>query len=179
MNFPEYIQTYKHNNVVNVDTLRQITIASPKIFVDVGAGDGFYGKLIKYYDVSIQSYAVEKTEKYIEMFKLHDIYDIVYMDDIKNLINTLKGDLIIFGDVLEHLEKEQSNYVLNKSIENFKYIIVNSPVGFQAHLHENINEIHRCGLCEDDFKYYNVIEYNTYCNGAMFNCFVKGNWRDK
>jgi len=172
---PENIQTWKHNHTVNLDTYRQILMIRPKTFVDVGAGDGFYGKLIKRLFPECKTLAIEKNRVYSEQFELNKIYDKLWNEDIITAIDKLEPtDLIIFGDVLEHLEKQPSNEVLGKSLHKAKFVIVNSPLGFQEQKHEYEEEIHRCGLDYSDFEKYNVLEFNVF-DEIMFNCILLGN----
>jgi len=172
---PEDIQTWKHNHTVNLDTYRQILMIRPKTFVDVGAGDGFYGKLIKRLFPDCKTLAIEKNNVYPEQFELNKIYDELWNEDIITAINKLESkDLIIFGDVLEHLEKQPSSEVLRKSLDKAKFVIVNSPLGFQKQEHEYKEEIHRCGLDYSDFRKYNVLEFNVF-DEIMFNCALLGN----
>lgn len=174
MGFPKHIETLKHNKSVNEDTMRQLLELKPNKIVDVGAGDGFYGKLIKYLLPEAFVLAVEKRGDYISQWELDKIYDEVINDDIINVVDELNGDLIIFGDILEHLEEEDATKVLDRSIEIFKYVLINSPLGFQPQEHLFPEEIHRCGLDRNDFENYQVLEFHIYCNNKMFNCLLLG-----
>jgi len=170
---PSDIQTWKHNTSVNRDTLRQIIMINPKTVVDVGAGDGFYCKLIKRFIPNCQVTAIEKNKIYPEKFNLASIYDSVINDDIVTAIKNLSGDLIIFGDILEHLEKKDMLQVLGDSLKHFSYVIVNSPLGFQPQEHEFPEERHRCGIEYSDFENRKVLEFRVF-DGNMFNCLLIG-----
>jgi trans-aconitate methyltransferase len=170
--FPSHLHTGKHNEAVNEDTYRQITSLRPHTVVDVGAGDGFYGKMIKHLDPTIRVTAIEKSAEYLEKFDLAFTYPVIIVGDIVELILGLTGDLIIFGDILEHLEEKNVHVVLHAANERFAHIIVNGPVGFQPQQHDNPNEIHRCGLDRNTFEGFRVLEYNTYCGGMMMNCLI-------
>ena len=104
-----------------------------------------------------------------------NFYDHIIHDSIVNVIDDIKGDLIIFGDVLEHLEKPGMESILKKSVENFKWVMVNGPVGFQPQEHEDEEEIHRCGITKDDLTQYNIVEYNQ-LDKLMMNCLIKGEY---
>lgn len=176
LKIPPHIKTFKHNRSVNAVTLRQILTIQPKTAVDVGAGDGFYGKVLKHFFPALHVTGVELTGVYVKRFCLERIYDELIVDDIVNVVDGLGGDLVIFGDVLEHLEKCDSTEVLRKAVENFRFIIVNSPVGFQPQTHKSLtSEYHRCGIDYEDFVEYNVLEYHTRCRNLMFNCLLLGN----
>ena len=172
--FPSDIQTWKHNSSVNLDTLRQIIMIQPRTFVDVGAGDGFYGKLVKRFFPICYAIAIEKNKAYLAKFNLASIYDKVIHDDIIEAIEKIDNvELMIFGDILEHLEKGLSTKVLKKGAEKSSFIIVNSPLGFQPQQHEYEEEIHRCGLNYSDFESYKVLEYKEF-DKNMFNCLLLG-----
>lgn len=173
--FLNSIHTWKHNKSTNPITIEQIRTINVLKFVDVGCGDGFYGKLVKYVHPNAKTIGVEKEPSYIKKWDLLSIYDEVICDDIVNIISDLTGDLIIFGDVLEHLEKEDVNRVIDKCVNNFSYIIINAPLGFQPQEHEIESEINRCGLSKVDFERFNILSYvEINENGLMFNCFIKG-----
>jgi len=165
--------TWKHNSSINDITIDQLLKIKPKSVYDVGAGDGFYGKILNYFFDDVNIVGVEKNPIYIGKFDLRKIYSIIIIDDIVNIISKISGDLIIFGDILEHLEKQDMINVLKTSVNNFRYVIVNSPLGFQPQDHEYEEEIHRCGIEREDFKKYEVLEFKIY-DGIMFNCLIKG-----
>ncbi len=165
--------TWKHNSSVNDITIDQLLKIKPKSVYDVGAGDGFYGKILNYFFDDVNIAGIEKNPIYIDKFNLRKIYSVIIVDDIINVISKISGQLIIFGDILEHLEKEDMIYVLETAVKNFKYIIVNSPLGFQPQNHVYPEEVHRCGIEESDFKRYEVLNFEVY-DGIMFNCLIKG-----
>ena len=173
--FLNSIHSAKHNSSTNNTTINQIENIDLLLFVDVGIGDGFYGKLVKYLKPNVYMIGVEKEKSYIEKWNLKNIYNEIINDDIINVIQELKGDLIIFGDILEHLEKENATKVISTSVNNFSYILINSPVGFQEQEHEIHSEIHRCGLSKEDFINYNILNYEEFDDNRMFNCLIKGN----
>lgn len=176
LEFPKHIHTCKHNNSVNDDTMRQINVISPKKAVDFGAGDGFYGKLLKYLLPKCHTVGVEIEKSYPKKFGLMDIYDELFVCSLEDFIDGITSDydLAIFGDVLEHLEEDSAKEIVRKAVGLFPYIIINSPVGFQPHAHDIVSEIHRCGIEKHMFDDYNIIEWHTYSNNTMFNCLLQG-----
>ncbi len=175
MILPKHIHTWKHNSAVNDITIEEIFKIKPKKVYDIGAGDGFYGKVLKHLFDNIYVIGIEKNPIYIKEFNLGNIYDEIINGDIIRLISEIYGDLIIFGDVLEHLEKQDMIDVLEIAVNNFEYVIVNSPLGFQPQSHKYEEEIHRCGLCKEDFEKYEILIFEVY-DEIMFNCFIKGNY---
>jgi len=174
LEIPEKIASWKHNKSVNHNTMRQIITIMPNIVVDVGVGDGYYGTLIKYFLPDVHLVGVEIMADYITSFNLNSIYNEIVNKDIFDCIQEFSGDLIIFGDVLEHIEKEKGIEILKCAVNKFNFVIINGPIGFQKHEHEISSEIHRSGWSVDDFGEYVILEYVTYCNNALFNCLLLG-----
>ena len=122
--------------------LNKVTQLQPKTIIDVGAGSGTYVKLLRPY---IQSHyvAVEIFKDYITEYKLKELYDEVWVEDIRNY-NSLTADLIIFGDVLEHMTKEEAISVWNTARRGCKYGIISVPIIHypQGEWFGNIHETH-------------------------------------
>ena len=78
-----------------------------KRILDVGAGCGTYSDLLNPALPIEQFDAVEAWAPYIGQYNLHHKYDIVVPTDVRLLspVNLNNYDLIIFGDVLEHMPK--------------------------------------------------------------------------
>ena len=97
-----------------------------KTILDVGAGAGTYGKVIRTIDKPFIVHAVEPYEPYVGKFKLEEVYDQV---STENILEMIKGDianydLVILGDVLEHLSRPQAYVVWNalKGISRFMWL---------------------------------------------------------
>jgi len=101
-------------------------LPNPKIkILDVGPGRGIYNNLLKekgYYDFD----AVEMYRPYIEKFNLSKIYSNVFNENIINFKYDYY-DLIIFGDVLEHLKVKDAKRVISFAQNHSKLIIVSVP----------------------------------------------------
>jgi hypothetical protein len=105
---------------------------------DVGPGNGTYynaiGKDYYWIGVEIWHNAVEY---------LKDKYDKVYEEDIRNFEYPEDYDLIIFGDVLEHLTVEDAQAVLKEAKLHSKAILVAVPYNYeQGPLYGNNAEYH-------------------------------------
>lgn len=77
-----------------------------KRFLDVGCGAGLYGDIIReVFGREVRVDAVERFAEYVVRYDLLKKYDNVFLEDIRQ-VHTLLGeyDLVICGDVLEHLE---------------------------------------------------------------------------
>jgi predicted TPR repeat methyltransferase len=101
-----------------------------KMVLDVGAGSGTYGNLLKPYVDEI--HAIEIWQPYVDEYNLRSIYNSVQIDDVRNLPDyTMSGrvwDLIIFGDILEHMTKEEALQVWAHASYTAKYGMISVPI---------------------------------------------------
>jgi hypothetical protein len=108
--------------------------------LDVGPGYGTYGNLLKPEFINID--AVEIWEKYVDQFKLKEIYRNVYIENILNF-NFSYYDYLIIGDVLEHLDIKSSQKLLKQIYTSNKKCLVAVPYNYPQGPHEdNIYETH-------------------------------------
>lgn len=110
-------------------------------FLDVGAGSGAYGQLLKPHYKNID--ALEIFPNYIEMFNLRDIYRTVFEGDIRDFDMTFY-DYILLGDIVEHLTVDDAKSLLNKIHCKYrKKMLVAVPYMFeQGEEYGNIYETH-------------------------------------
>ena len=94
--------------------------------LDVGAGEGKWGKLLK--DKVIRIDGVEVWTKYITKYNLHNFYNSIFNTNIKEFIFDTKYNIAILGDVLEHLHKEEAEQFLIVLKENVETIYLTIPV---------------------------------------------------
>jgi len=99
---------------------------------DVGAGSGTYARLMRT-DLKVEQFrswaAIEAWEPYVEQFRLFDLYEEVIRADVRKLKPAmLKADLVIFGDVLEHMTRAEAQALLTKAQSVAANIIVSIPV---------------------------------------------------
>lgn len=121
------------------------------ICLDVGACDGKWGKLLNDYLIMD---AIEIYKDNIGKHKLNDIYRKVYLGDIRNFTFN-HYDLIIFGDVLEHMSVEDAQKVLDYAWDRCRDLIVAVPYQWVNRSHYgNPWEVH----IQDDLTPKNVLE---------------------
>lgn len=114
---------------------------SDAIILDVGAGEGTYYNLL--HDIYKNIDAVEVFKPNIDNYKLEEKYNKVYYSDIKDLKYDYY-DLIIFGDIIEHLEIKEAQKVLEYADKHCKEMIVAVPYELEQGIAEdNIYEIHK------------------------------------
>jgi 2-polyprenyl-3-methyl-5-hydroxy-6-metoxy-1,4-benzoquinol methylase len=127
----------------------------PKTVIDVGAGAGIYGEIVR--DIVPNSHitAIEIWEPYIKQFNLKNKYDEVINKNI-NEVSSLECDLIIFGDVLEHMYKKDAIEIWNKVSKTAKYGIISIPTVHcpQGEYDNNPYEIH----LEEDWTVEDVLQ---------------------
>jgi hypothetical protein len=96
--------------------------------LDVGAGSGTYGKLIRKGMPKSRILGVEIFEPYIDRFGLKEIYDRVIAGNVLEDNFDLSSDVVIFGDVLEHMDHSDALSVLKKFFLNSAVCVVSIPI---------------------------------------------------
>lgn len=126
---------------------------SPYVKVlDVGAGEGTYYNLLKEYFENID--AVEVFKPNVEKYDLKNKYKQVFNEDIRDFKYEYY-DLIIFGDVLEHMSTEDAKKVLKYALERSEMVLVAVPYCYKQGIEEeNEYEIH----VQDDLTKENMLE---------------------
>jgi len=105
--------------------------------LDVGAGVGTYAKLLA---PDFKMDGIEIFEPYIKNYNLKNLYNNIYLEDIKNF-DVSKYDYIIMGDVLEHISYEDSLKLLAK-MKDKKYLVAVPYLYPQGPCYGNIYETH-------------------------------------
>ena len=109
--------------------------------LDVGAGEGTYYNYLGDYFKTMD--AVEVFRPNIEQNELEMKYRDVYNIDIRDFEYDFY-DIIIFGDILEHLEVEEAKKVLEYADKHCKEMIVAVPYMYEQGIVEgNVYEIHK------------------------------------
>ena len=126
--------------------------------LDIGAGCGTYYDLLNplgYNNID----GVEAFYAYVKKFNLEKKYNKLFIGDITKLnINFNNYNLIIMGDVFEHLKKEDAKKLIEKI--SSKDIIIAIPFeSEQTAINENVYEIHQ----QSDLTLFNFLqEYNNF-----------------
>jgi len=144
--------------------------------LDVGMGFGKWGFLVRDTfevmagqnfrkdDWKIDLTGVEMFDKCITPIQ-EQVYNKIIKKDIFDSIDELvKYDLVIMGDVIEHIEKPQAYELLDELFKHTDNILVSTPLGFmpQGAWAGNKNETHLSGWKVADFKNYNVVEHKIF-----------------
>lgn len=108
--------------------------------LDIGAGNGSYYDYLHDYFTNME--AVEVFEPNIKEYQLEEKYKKVYNVNIKDF-EYEHYDIIIFGDVLEHLNVEDAQRVLDYALDRCEEVIVAVPYMYvQDEIYGNKYEIH-------------------------------------
>jgi len=129
----------------------------PRLILDIGPGKGTYSMLLRKCKPieDIQKWTcVEIFEPYIEKYDLKSKYEHIINTDIKIVdFNVLpKYDLIIAGDILEHLEKSEAICLIERLKKHTKNLIVSIPIVDypQGPSEGNIYESHLCSFTHEE-----------------------------
>ena len=123
--------------------------------LDIGAGEGKYGEMLRRVQPKAKLIAVELDADYVEQYKLRDLYDEVWGLDAADLMNDLARtyDAVILGDCIEHMRKSVGLDLLNFLVYRSRIIVVKFPVQmiqdpYQGHQ----SEAHVSVWSEHDFR---------------------------
>ncbi len=145
-----------------------ISKIKPHKVLDIGVGNGRYGFLCRdILDTPLEEKpsrivleGIEGFEKYITEFH-KKIYDKIYIGNCYDLVEALPNDydLILFLDVIEHLDKAQGEKLIKVLLTKTKNIIIATPCGYvpQDDVFGNEYERHRSGWTKKDFKKFNNV----------------------
>ena len=141
-----------------------------KTILDVGAGEGTYANLLK--DVDVEINALEVWLPYIGKYDLLSKYKSVQIADARQWTNW-NYDLIIFGDILEHMTKDEAVAIWKQASQEAKYAIISIPIIHypQGHEHGNPYEEHikNDWTTEEVLETFsNIIKYDEYGTVGVF-----------
>jgi cyclopropane fatty-acyl-phospholipid synthase-like methyltransferase len=106
----------------------KIKEVNPHTVLDVGAGAGAYLDIIRQnIDHQVTAVAVEVWEPYILEFNLTERYDKVLNEDVRGM-EDFNYDLVIFGDVLEHMSEEDAINLWDKVSKQAKFALISIPI---------------------------------------------------
>lgn len=94
--------------------------------LDVGAGDGKWGRLLK--GLVPRVTALEIWLSYVEKFHLSEIYTGVIVEDARKYTRYADYDVIILGDVLEHLPRKDALPLIATLRETGSRIYLTIPI---------------------------------------------------
>lgn len=137
------------------------TLENVNTIVDVGAGSGTY------YNLFVEEFGMLKNARWIglevwkpaiEKWGIDKVYSSVINEDARTFDWTKVSniDLVIMGDVLEHMKKEEAMALVDKVLDHSRYGIISIPVKHwpQGAINDNPYEVH----VKDDWSHREVME---------------------
>jgi hypothetical protein len=114
--------------------------------LDVGPGSGNYYDLLAPVFPDAEWSAVEIFKPYTDMFHLKDKYDLIFSCDIYDFAwEYFTGyDVVILGDVIEHMEESRGREVIKDATENATWVVLSLPIIDypQGPSYGNVHETH-------------------------------------
>lgn len=99
----------------------------PQTVIDVGAGEGIYEMRMRCLSPGSVWTAIEVFDPYITRFGLREKYDFVLNQDVRTL-SYPEVDLVVFGDVLEHMVKDDAIECLRSAQSSSRHVAVSVPI---------------------------------------------------
>jgi hypothetical protein len=124
-----------------------------QIVLDIGAGEGKWGKLLK--DKVKRIDGVEIWKPYITRYQLHNFYDTLYAVDLRSFRFDKEYDVVILGDVLEHLAREEAVVIIHSLKLQVKSIYLTIPITVciqDGNVIGNPFETHQCHWSDKEIR---------------------------
>lgn len=123
-----------------------------KTIIDVGAGSATYPKLL---GKNYEYIAIEIFKPYIRKFQLRKYYKEIIIGDVTQ-IDLPQGDCIIFGDVLEHIDKEEALKLIEMASMLYPHIVISIPISHKKgeirYAETHYGNIHESHISAWDFR---------------------------
>jgi phospholipid N-methyltransferase len=150
---------------------------NPVSLLDIGAGAGKYGQIVRQVAPRCHTIAVEMDTEWVESFGLRSLYNEVFNEPAdkfvyEHLDSTF--EITIFGDVLEHMKKSQGVDLLHALSYNSKHIFVLFPYDFrQGAWRGHESERHISRWTENDFTSF---QHKFYRKENIGMVHITNNW---
>lgn len=121
----------------------------PKSIFDIGMGNGGYGKRFKDIDPTIHMTGLEIFASYIrDDWGYSKLYDKVYIGDMRTFdYSKVNAELVIAGDVIEHVVKDEGIKVIEQLVRHYEWVLVAVPIVYfpqgADNEYGNIHEEHK------------------------------------
>ena len=122
--------------------------------LDIGPGEGKFGKMLRRVQPAAKRIAVELDDAYVEQYGLRDIYDELLLMDATRLMDDVRLTFgaVIVGDVIEHLRKSAGMDLVNFLVYRSMVMFVKFPVQMlQNDWGGHVSEAHVSVSSESDF----------------------------
>ena len=165
MHMPKSEQPIKGEEIV----IKQILSNPERMILDVGSGSGKWSKELFKKVKRIDG--IEAWKPNIDQFNLKNKYDHIYNQDITKFKYLHKYDVIIFGDVFEHIKYEDAIKLLKQiNINQVIYLIL--PISLcpqDGHSLDNPYETHQYQWTDKELKRlgFKLLHKGTNKNGLV------------
>ncbi len=144
---------------------------NPATVLDIGPGAGKYSDFIRPLLPDCTIEAVEVWEPYFERFKLREKYDEVFLADVRSW-DSFSYDLVIFGDVLEHMTENSALEIWEKCAKQAGVAMISVPIVHwpQGEIDNNPYEVHLTHWDSADIreKFHGITEYRDFDQTGTF-----------
>ena len=96
--------------------------------LDVGPGAGNYSRLLRPVLPEAAWTGLEIWEPYVERFCLADYYDRIVLADVRNWDPDCDYDLVLMGDVLEHMQKSEAQECVQRFLDHTQLLLISIPI---------------------------------------------------
>lgn len=108
--------------------IQRILRHNPDSILDIGAGAGTYGKILRPLLPDAYMTAVEIHAPYVSDYKLWKMYDSVVIGDARNCDLPI-ADIVILGDILEHMDLRDALELWNRARNRaVKAVLLSVPI---------------------------------------------------
>lgn len=145
----------------------------PETVIDIGAGAMMYGNLIREeIGNKPKITAIEVWQPYIDFYPYEKVYNEVIQVDAR-LHDDYNVDVVIAGDVLEHMSEEEMKELVTKIRSQAKWLILSVPVihypqghlednPYEEHIQEDLNHDELVRILGDYHQYKDFVQTGTY-----------------
>jgi len=144
-------------------------------YLDIGAGAGKFGRMVKSTIPHSHITAVEIQPDYVQLFRLNELYDQVILGDALLLTGGDQNrtyDVVILGDVVEHLLKADGHNLIHFLAYRCKRMLVVYPTKYvQYAVGSRSSESHRSSWLPSDFEHF---QHEVFVDGNMTLVIVRG-----
>jgi len=114
------------------DLVKEFCIESDvRTVLDIGPGEGTYYYALQDTPVEILQ-GVEVWGPYIDDFNLKEKYNNIYISNVYYLdwdkLDYHTWDMVILGDIIEHLPRNQGEDVIRRAVDHSRYVVVSLPI---------------------------------------------------
>lgn len=119
-------------NIFDEEASKVIEAINPLNVVDVGCGEGKYCDILREAAPNAWIVGYEPTAAYVHKYNLMERYDELWAEPAKRLMRLVdkKYDLVIFGDVLEHMPKSEGMDLIHFLLYRTKFILMMVPIRY-------------------------------------------------